>query len=348
MQNTILIVDDEEMISEFLASTLTREGHRCIMADSVEAGLQYMASEPIDMAILDIVMPGRSGIDLLVEIKKSDPHVAVLMLTAINDMETAMGCIHKGADDHIVKPFNIDRMLITVRNSLEHRRVLLENIAYHENLELKVMEQTQQIRETMHQLNLAYESSLTALIRALDARERETGSHSERVMNYTMSFARLLQIPEKEVALMGRGALLHDIGKIGVSDGILLKPGKLTEDEWTDMRKHSQIGYDILAGMDFLKNAAEFVLSHHERYDGSGYPRGLRREEIPLGARIFALVDTLDAMTSDRPYRKALPFDAVTAEVQRCCGTQFDPSLVELFLGIPKSVWEEVAGRKFD
>jgi putative nucleotidyltransferase with HDIG domain len=293
------------------------------------------------------MMPGRSGIDLLQDIKKAKPHTAVLMLTAINDMDTAMNCIHMGADDYIVKPFNIDRMLITVRNALEHRRIVLENIAYHENLELKVQEQTQQIRETMNQLNLAYESSLTALIRALDARERETGSHSERVKNYTITFARKLRIPEQEIALMGKGALLHDIGKIGVTDSILLKPGKLTEDEWTEMRRHSQIGYDILAGIDFLRDAAEFVLSHHERFDGSGYPNGLKGAQIPLGGRIFALVDTLDAMTSDRPYRKALPFDTVVTEIGRCNGTQFDPELVKIFLDVPQRCWEDVAGRKF-
>ena len=293
------------------------------------------------------MMPGKSGLDLLTEAKALNPDLAIIMITALSDMNTALSCIRLGAEDYIVKPFSIDRISITVRNSLEKQRLFLENREYSFNLEKKVLDQTNQIRQTMKQLNMAYEQTLTTLMRALDAREKEIGSHSERVMNYTQLLADACGVKNAELSQMAKGALLHDIGKIGVSDIILLKPGKLTDEEWLEMKKHPQIGSEILAGIPFLKEAAEFVLSHHERFDGKGYPFGLRGQDIPLSARIFAIVDTLDAMTSDRVYRQALPFAVMLEEIKRCSGTQFDPEIVSLFLKIPKSAWEEAAGKPF-
>src|SRR6185369_15132980 len=171
--------------------------------------------------------------------------------------------------------------------------------------------------------------------------------HSERVMNYTLLLAQAMDVKEPELMIIAKGALLHDIGKIGVADHILLKPGKLDTAEWREMKKHPQIGYDILSDIKFLQGAADFVLTHHERYDGAGYPNSLKGEQIPLSARIFALADTLDAMTSDRPYRKALTFDSVIAEVQRCSGSQFDPQVVQTFFNISKKQWEKAAGTSF-
>jgi putative nucleotidyltransferase with HDIG domain len=181
----------------------------------------------------------------------------------------------------------------------------------------------------------AYQSTLSALVAALDARESETADHSQRVVRFTLAIARVLDVPAAEQEQMERGALLHDIGKIGVSDMILLKPGPLTPVEWTTMRRHPEIGHQILAGIPFLAPAAEIVLSHQERWDGGGYPRGLLRAEIPLGARVFAIADTFDAMTSDRPYRAAAHISQARREIARCSGTQFDPSCVRAFLAIP-------------
>ncbi|CAG0978891.1 Cyclic di-GMP phosphodiesterase [Geobacteraceae bacterium] len=347
MNATILTVDDEEMIRDLMVTALSREGYRCFQAGSAEEAREVLLNNRVDLAILDIMMPGRSGVDLLQELKALSPETVVLMVTAISDTETAMKCIHLGAYDYILKPFEIDRVLLTIRNSLEQQRLLIENREYQANLEKKVEEQTRQIRTAMEDLNLAYNHTLTALVRALDAREKETGSHSERVMGYTMLLGKTMGIPESDLSVMARGALLHDIGKIGISDNILLKPAKLDEGEWTEMRLHPQLGYDILSGIRFLKGPAEMVFAHHERFDGSGYPKGLRRHDIPLGARIFTLVDTLDAMTSDRPYRKALPFDAVISEVARCRGTQFDPQIADIFLSIPRKRWEDVGRKTF-
>jgi putative two-component system response regulator len=341
----ILIADDEDMIRELINITLSKEGFTCYQAASAEEGLEIINSHQLDLALLDIMMPGRSGIELLKDIKQMTPDTIVLMITAMNDMDTALSCIHFGADDYITKPFNLDRVLLTVKNTLDKRRLILENRAYQANLEQKVREQTEVIRTVMGEINLAYEHTLAALIRALDAREKEVGSHSERVMAYASLLAEASGIDELGRSVLAKGALLHDIGKIGVSDNILLKPAKLDEAEWEIMRQHPAVGYEILAGIRYFAGAADLVLSHHERYDGAGYPNGLRGEAIPISARIFALVDTLDAMTSDRPYRKALSFQAVLDEVVRCSGRQFDPKLVEVFLRIPKEAWENAAGK---
>jgi cyclic di-GMP phosphodiesterase len=347
LQNRLLIVDDEEMIRNLLSSSLSREGYRCVQTGSYEEAISSLQTTAFDLALLDIMMPGLSGVDLLKEMKTSYPDTAVLMVTAQTDMDTAMDCIHRGADDYIIKPFSIERIVLTVKNSLEKRRLQLENREYQANLERKVHEQTWQIKEAMEEINLSYEHTLTALVRALDAREKEIGSHSERVMNYTLLLAKAAGVAEPELSVIAKGSLLHDIGKIGVADNILLKPGKLAPHEWIDMRKHPQIGYDILSGIKFLEGAADFILCHHERYDGTGYPNSLKGREIPICARVFTLADTLDAMTSDRPYRKALTFKTVIEEIDRCSGSQFDPAVVKAFKEIPQTAWEAAAGTHF-
>ncbi|BCR04419.1 two-component system response regulator [Desulfuromonas versatilis] len=348
MEYQVLIVEDEEIVRDMEFATLQGEGYLCHTAANADAASELVQQRNIDLALIDINMPGRSGVQFLKELKEASPDSAAIMVTAVDDLETAMYCLQLGADDYILKPFNLDRILLSVRNALEKRRLVLENRVYQRQLEAKVREQTQRIRTTLDELQDAYDSTLAALVRSLDAREKETGSHSERVRSYTLALAEVLGVEQGRRDDLAMGALLHDIGKVGVSDNILLKPGKLDEQEWEVMRRHSRIGYDIICGVRFLDKAAEVVLSHHERYDGGGYPDGLKGEEIPLGARIFAIADTLDAMTSDRPYRKALPFQAVVDELKRCSGTQFDPRMVEAFLSIPKRQWEEIAGKALD
>ena len=347
LNNNLLIVDDEQMIRDLLIMTLSREKFTCFAAANGLEALSIIKERQIDLALLDVMMPGLSGIDLLRELKTISPDTTVLMITALSDMETALSSIHLGAYDYITKPFSIDNIVHKVRNALEKRRLIIENRIYQTQLEQRVYEQTQQIRSAMDEINLSYESTLTALVRSLDAREKEVGSHSERVMSYTLHLAREMGLADPDLSIIAKGSLLHDIGKIGVSDNILLKPGKLTDEEWIQMKKHPQIGYEIPCDINFLKGASDFILAHHERYDGHGYPFGLKGTEIPLCARIFALADTLDAMTSDRIYRKALPFQVMIDEVIRCKGSQFDPEVVDEFVAIPRRHWEEVAGHSF-
>lgn len=347
MNEHILIVDDEEMVRDLLSSALQQEKYTCHLAANVDQAFEVLGVHRIDLVISDIMMPGRSGVDLLRDLKKVDPDIAVLMITGLSDMNTAMECIHLGAADYITKPFGVTRIILTVRNLIEKRSLELEKKNYQVSLEFKVMEQTEQLRRTMNELRESYHATLTALVKALDAREKEVGSHSERVMNFALLLAEKAGITGNELEQLGKGALLHDIGKIGITDNILLKPGALDDSEWLEMRRHPQVGYAILSEIGFLSAPADIILSHHERFDGSGYPKQLKGEQIPIGARIFSLVDTLDAMTSDRPYRRALPFDAVTSEVIKFSGSQFDPGLTELFLSISRKKWEECAGKLF-
>ena len=347
MKGSLLIIDDEEMIRELLASALDVEGYECFIAGNTEEALKIVSERDIDVALLDIMMPGQTGIELLPRLKEIRPDICVLMVTAISDINTALSCIQMGAEDYIVKPFSLDRIFITVQNAFEKRRLKVENREYQTILEQRVLEQTRQIKRAMHELNLSYDYTLSALVKALDAREKEIGSHSERVMNYTLLLAEKCGVQEPELTVIAKGTLLHDIGKIGVSDNILLKGGKLDNIEWMEMKRHPIVGYEILSGIKSLSSTSHFVLSHHERFDGTGYPHGLKGREIPLSARIFAFADTLDAMTSDRPYRKAQPFSSVMAEVKMCSGSQFDPEISDVFLRVPRSAWEAVGEKKF-
>jgi response regulator RpfG family c-di-GMP phosphodiesterase len=347
MNENILIVDDELLVRELLTTALTHEGFTCHQAANVDSAFDAMKEQEMDLVISDIMMPGRSGVELLRELKQIDGDIAVLMITGLTDTNTAMECIRLGADDYIAKPFSVTRVILTVRNLIERRNLALEKKIHQSCLESKVQAQTKQILTTMQELQNAYNDTLTALVKALDAREKETGSHSERVMNYSRLLATRMGMSQPELEHISKGALLHDIGKIGITDSTLLKPSKLDEREWREIYCHPLVGYDILSQVSFLKAPAEIILNHHERFDGDGYPNGLKGKEIPLGARIFALVDTLDAMTTDRPYRAALPFDAVTDEVIRCRGSQFDPDIADQFLSISRSEWEECNGKKF-
>jgi putative nucleotidyltransferase with HDIG domain len=205
-----------------------------------------------------------------------------------------------------------------------------------------VVERTLQLRTALTGIERSYEDTLGALGAAIDLRDNETGDHSRRVCLYSIEIARAMCVPKKDVGTIARGACLHDIGKLAISDGILLKPGLLTPEERRTMQTHASIGHGLVNRISFLTEAAEIVLSHHERYDGSGYPHGLRREQIPLGARIFSVADTVDAMTSDRPYRRALPFRAAFEEIESEAGRKYDPAVAKIFLGIPRAIWDAI------
>jgi len=272
-------------------------------------------------------------------VKEEDPETAFIMITGLMDINTAIDSLRIGACDFITKPFELPAIRRAVDRALERRRLLIENRFYREELERQVRERTLELNEALHDVEESYKITLEALVSALDAREHETHAHSQRVREYTLTLAQDLSLRHEELIQAGRGALLHDVGKIGVRDSILLKPGKLSEEEWVEMRKHPQIGYNILQSIEFLSPAAEIVLCHQERWDGKGYPNGLAGPDIPLGARIFAVVDTLDAMTSNRPYRKALSFETAWNEIRECSGTQFDPRVAEAFLAVPLESW---------
>jgi putative nucleotidyltransferase with HDIG domain len=338
----ILIVDDEEAIREVVSTLLEVQGHECASVSNGRVAQEYLAGNQVDLVLSDMVMPEMDGLTLVEWSRKNDPDVPVIMVTAMHDLSTALEAIRRGAYDYILKPFEKDHLYLGVRRALDHRRLVLENRNYQRNLEKLVEERTAQVKGALEQLEQSYDDTLEALGGALDLRDAETEGHCKRVTAFTIAIAKQMRVESKLLPQIARAAFLHDIGKMAIPDQILRKPGPLTPDEREIMRTHCEIGYNMVTRIPFLKEAAEIVLSHQEYFDGTGYPRGLRGEQIPLGARIFAVADALDAMISDRPYRKALPIQHAQDEIQRCAGTQFDPKVVDVFLTMPGTLWNEL------
>jgi putative nucleotidyltransferase with HDIG domain len=250
--------------------------------------------------------------------------------------------LRNGAYDYLLKPFEREQLLATVRRALENRRLKLENRAYQTNLESLVDARTEQLKKAMVDLERSYDITLEALGGALDLKDAETEGHSRRVTAFTIAIARAMGLPKNQIDVIARGAFLHDIGKMAIPDKILTKPDKLTPEEIVIMREHCYHGYQILKRIPFLTEASEIVYSHQERYDGTGYPRGLKGEQIPLGARMFSVADTLDAITSNRPYRPAQTLQAAREEIERWSGRQFDPEVVKVFLSMPENIWDDL------
>ena len=339
----ILVVDDEDAIREIVSSMLTTAGYQCRQAASgLEALALLESGEEFDMMLSDLMMADLDGIGLLERAKEKYPDMPVVMVTAVHDVSVALAAIRNGAYDYLLKPFEREQLLAAGRRALENRRLKLENRAYQTNLESLVTARTEQLRATMTDLERSYDITLEALGDALDLKDAETEGHSKRVTAFTIAIARAMGHSAEEIRVIARGAFLHDIGKMAIPDAILRKPGALTPDETAIMREHAYRGYQLLKRIPFLADAAEIVYSHQERFDGTGYPRGLKGKEIPLGARIFAVADTLDAITSDRPYRPAQTVGAARTEIEAWSGRQFDPAVVQTFLSMPDHIWEDL------
>ncbi|MFZ2023306.1 MAG: HD domain-containing phosphohydrolase [Terracidiphilus sp.] len=338
----ILVVDDETPVRSMIAAALDRQGYIVDLAGGGREALEALEANAFNLVLTDIVMQDVNGIALLERIHALQPNLPVVMVTAVHDISVAIDSMRRGAYDYLLKPFERDQLLNTVQRALSHRQALEETQNYHQNLEEMVRARTEMLRHAMEDLEHSYDVTLEALGDALDLKDSETEGHSKRVTAYAIALARAMGIPPDEIKIIARGAFLHDIGKMAIPDEILRKPGKLTPEEQTIMREHCARGYHMLRKIPFLSGAAEIVYCHQEHYDGNGYPNGLRGREIPVGARIFAVADTLDAITSDRPYRKARGFDTAREEILRCSGTQFDPAVVETFLKIPNELWQEL------
>jgi putative nucleotidyltransferase with HDIG domain len=338
----ILVVDDEPPVRTMICATLEREGYIAVQASSGSQAVNVLEREPIDLILTDIVMQDGNGIALLERIRSTQPRLPVVMVSAIQDISVAIDSMRRGAYDYLVKPFEREHLLATVQRALEHRQALEDSQSYQQNLEHVVRARTELLRQAMEDLEHSYDVTLEALGDALDLKDSETEGHSKRVTAYTIALARAMGVPPAQIKVIARGAFLHDIGKMAIPDDILRKPGKLTPEEQEIMQDHCTRGYHILRKIPFLSEAAAIVYTHQEFYDGNGYPSRLRGEEIPLGARIFAVADAMDAITSDRPYRAARSFDAAREEILRCAGTQFDPKVVDIFLKIPNELWLEL------
>ncbi len=343
MPDRILVVDDEEPIREIIDSMLTTAGYVCQQASSgLEALAVLNSGEVFELMLSDLMMADLDGIGLLERTKEKYPDMPVVMVTAVHDISVALAAIRNGAYDYLLKPFEREQLLNTVSRALENRRLKVENRNYQTNLEALVKARTDQLQAANRELIGSYDITLQALGDALDLKDRETEGHSRRVTAFTMAIARAMGLPNEQVATIARGAFLHDIGKMAIPDKILNKPGKLTPEETAIMREHCFKGYQIVKKIPFLKEACEIVYSHQERFDGTGYPRQLKGEEIPLGARIFSVADTLDAITSDRIYRPARSMAEARKEILDWSGRQFDPEVVEVFMQMPDEIFEEL------
>jgi putative nucleotidyltransferase with HDIG domain len=348
----ILVVDDEEYIRDLVCTMLRAGGYRCKAVASGPAALGLLESgEEFELMLSDMMMAEMPGDVLLARTKEIPRHadMPVIMVTAVNDISEALKTLRNGAYEYLLKPFERDQLLSTVKRALENRRLKELERNYQLELRATVDAQTAELRRmnadlhrALDDLKRSHDMMLEALGDALDLKDAETEGHSKRVTAFTIAIARKMGLPADDVEGIAHGAFLHDIGKMAIRDSVLRKPGPLDPEETQEMQKHCELGYQIVRKIPFLRDAAEIVRSHQERWDGTGYPRGLKGEEIPLGARIFAIADTLDAITSDRPYRARQSYQAAREEIERWSGRQFDPAIVRIFLSMPESIWDSV------
>jgi putative two-component system response regulator len=322
MNSRVLIVDDEFSGRQTLESVLEGEGYDLDMAENGMEALEKAKAGMPDVILLDVMMPGMTGFEVCQRIR-SDPKVAeipIIVLTALDDRESMLTALKSGADDFISKPF--DRYELRARilgiTRLNRYRKLVDERANLEAANARLLE--------------AYEATIEGWSRAMDLRDRETEGHSQRVADLTVRLATAFGVGGDELMYIRYGALLHDMGKIGIPDSILQKPAKLTDEEWVTMRRHPQLAYEMLGAIEYLRPSLDIPYCHHEKLDGTGYPRGLKGEEIPIAARLFAVVDVWDALTSDRPYRPAWTGEQALSYIKEESGKHFDPQVVELFL----------------
>ncbi len=336
----ILIVDDDEHITEVVAKLAKSMGFDVVAYTNPEEAAKETR---FDLVVTDFMMPNLSGIELLRILRQTNPEAVRVLITAASDFKVAMRAVNDGEVFRLLgKPWHVAELRSVLGQAAQYHRLVQENKRLASELERRNTELTH-LNQTLEQQVVERTTGLfEGMIRALDYRDTETQWHSWRVAKFTRRIALELNISGEELVTIEQGALLHDIGKIGVRDSILLKPGPLTPEEWVDMRQHPEFGWRMLANIPYLKDAAKIVHQHQERWDGKGYPQGLRGEQICLGARIFCLADTLDAIVSDRPYRKGSSQEFALAEIGRLAGTQFDPTLVAVFLGLPPTEWNRI------
>jgi putative nucleotidyltransferase with HDIG domain len=348
-EHTVLFVDDELNILKALQRLLRVEDMNVLCASRASEALELMEKHPTQVVVTDQRMPEVSGVDFLARVREHYPDVVRMMLTGYTEMNVAVDAINRGEIYRLItKPWNDDELRATIRQAFDHADLKAEikrlnqvtreqNFKLQDmnrNLEGKVRDRTKQLAEKHQQLRTAYVQTIRALAEAVDAKDAYTRGHSERVGVYASKIAREMSFTKDFIERVYIAGLLHDVGKIGVRDAVITKPDRLTLEEYEEIKQHPEIGAKILEPVDFLKDVAPCVRHHHEWYDGSnrGYPDQLRGEQIPLPSRIILVADTVEAMTSDRPYRRALPLEAVVSEVDKYSGSQFDPQVTTAFL----------------
>lgn len=327
----ILIIDDELSPRESMRMVL-RDKYTVSTASGGPEGLEFMAQNPIDLVVLDIKMPGMDGIEVLGEIKKQYPDTQVILLTAYASIDSAKSAVRLGALDYLTKPFDKDDVIEVVRRGLDKKRENDNLKIEREHLLFRNRDLEEEVNIAREKVMMGYEGTIQALIKTIDAKDHYTYDHSENVSKLSASIGAVMGLTKDAIGKLEHAAAIHDIGKIGIEENILNKEGSLTPDEYADMKQHPEIGLSIVKSVPFLKDAFPVILHHHERFDGSGYPAGLKGTDIPLNARIVIVADAVDAMMHARPYRNSLPREKVLRELTENSGTQFDPKIVDIIL----------------
>lgn len=324
-----LIVDDEPRLRHVLARVMRGDGFYCIEAGNGVEAMAVLEREPVTLVLTDLRMPRMDGIELLRQVRARYPDVAVMLITGVADVDAAVSCLAIGAMDYLTKPFHLEEVRARVAQALDKRRLVIENREYRANLEARVAAQARRLEQL-------FLGSIQALAEALEVKDAYTRGHSVRVGHYSAAMARQLELPQDIVQQIELGGQVHDVGKIGVREAVLNKPGKLSEEEYRHIMTHPVLGWRILLPLlGDTPRILNIVRSHHERFDGRGTPDGLIGEAIPVEARIAAVADAFDAMTSGRPYRRVgrMPMETALAELHRFRGSQFDPVMVDAFVG---------------
>jgi response regulator RpfG family c-di-GMP phosphodiesterase len=343
----VLVADDEPEIRDVLYDLLSPV-YECAAVGSAEEALLCLHKKQYDLVISDIMMGGMSGIDMIPHVLGMSPDTVVIMISGVQTVESAINALRAGAFDYVMKPFDLQHVEAAVARALTHHTLRVEKRRYENYLEEMVEQRTAELDKALRSLGDAYRTTLRALTAALEARDSETHGHSERVVNFSLRLGREMRLDAEQMRSLEFGSLLHDIGKIGVPDAILRKPGALDESEWVRMREHPLHGQRILRGIEFLEGASRVVAQHHEKWDGSGYPLGLRDEEIDLNARIFSVADAFDAITSDRVYRRGRTYEEAAVELDDFAGRQFDPVVVDAFHRVPRQEWDDIRRRSLE
>jgi response regulator RpfG family c-di-GMP phosphodiesterase len=325
-----LVVDGDAEARAAAVAALAAAGYECHEREDPTSALEFLRGMEEGLVVTDLDLPGGDGSDLLRIGRQRYPRLGMIVLSSRCDAEAAVVAFQNGALDYLVKPVADSELVRRMSRASEKQQLLLQHEEYQRSLEEKVVQRTRELQETRDQI-------LQTLGEAVAARHTETHTHTQRVTQLSLQLARALGLSGRALTGIEWGAALHDVGKIGIPDSILLKPSSLTDEEWEMMKRHCEIGHRMLRGFSFLGNALDVVLHHHERFDGRGYPFGLQGETIPFAARIFAVVDAYDAMTNDRPYRPPLDPEDAREELARCSSAQFDPMIVDAFLGMSES-----------
>ncbi|MDQ3806510.1 MAG: response regulator [Acidobacteriota bacterium] len=337
----LLVADDDAEVRDILREFLGRD-YDCAAVGSAEEALALLGAGRFNLVVSDIAMPGMSGLELAAHVRAVAPGTVVVVISGTQTLEAAVAALRAGAFDYVVKPFELGHVETAVRRALEHQGLLAAKLRYERDLQEMIRRRTRELDGALRSVERSYRMTLEALTAALETRDAETRGHSERVVNFSLRLGREMGLDREQLRSLEFGSLLHDIGKIGVPDAILRKPAALTEAEWMKMREHPRHGARILRGIEFLEGAARVVAQHHEKWDGTGYPSGLRGDEIDLNARIFAVADAFDAITSDRVYRRGRSYEEAARELDRCAGTHFDPTVVAAFRRVPPGEWDEL------